>query len=508
MSDIKGLLLRGSVLRAAMLFANVAVALYMMPFLVHAIGDRWYGMWTLVATFMGYYGYLDFGLSVSVQRFIAGAIGRKDEDEANRLITTSFLLFAVLGVVILIVTLVVAFFAPWFFTDPTEIHTFQIVLAILGVNAALTFAMAPVNGLMSGHLRFDIMTYINLGKLAVRTALIVYFITAGYSIISLALITLLADTGGNVLKVLIVRKMFAHIRIRRRYYTRERIAELFSYGGKTFVNQIADLLRFQIDHLVIAAAINLSAVTVFNIASQLVYYFRSLMTALMGVLVSVFARYQAENDRAAISKAYFFTSKISAVAALMIGGGMIIFGSPFISLWMGPEYSGAYTVMVILTIPTVLYIALQPALALMFGLGAVGPLAKVSILEALANLGLSLLLVWSYGLVGVALGTAIPLTFFSTFLLVYSCRLLETPVRTFFRHVGPVFVTGFLLQLAGWYVVQQVSITGYVDMLLLSLLLFPAQALLMFFLTFTIQERRLMVEAGRRALGMRATSTE
>ena len=77
MSDVKGLVLRGSVLRAAMLFANVAVALYMMPFLVHALGDRWYGMWTLVATFMGYYGYLDFGLSVSVQRFIAGAIGRK-----------------------------------------------------------------------------------------------------------------------------------------------------------------------------------------------------------------------------------------------------------------------------------------------------------------------------------------------------------------------------------------------------------------------------------------------
>ena len=39
-------------LRAVTLFVNVAVAFYMMPFIIHAIGDRWHGMWTLAATFI------------------------------------------------------------------------------------------------------------------------------------------------------------------------------------------------------------------------------------------------------------------------------------------------------------------------------------------------------------------------------------------------------------------------------------------------------------------------
>src|SRR3990172_13178096 len=116
-----GLVLRGSLLNAVLLFSNIAVSLYMMPFVIHALGDRWYGMWTLVATFMGYYGYLDFGLSVAVQRFIAGAIGRKDGAETNRLLTTSVVLFAALGAIAMVATLVIAYFSDYFFSDPTEI---------------------------------------------------------------------------------------------------------------------------------------------------------------------------------------------------------------------------------------------------------------------------------------------------------------------------------------------------------------------------------------------------
>ena len=502
MSEHKGLILRGSMLRAVTLFVNIAVAFYMMPFIIHSIGDRWYGMWTLVATFIGYYGYLDFGLSISTQRFIAGAIGRKDEDEINKLVTTSFFLFIAFGIVSLAITLLIAFCAPLFFTDPIEIRTFQTVLLILGLNVVFTLAMAPINGLMTGHLRFDLTTYINLGKLIIRTVLIVYFIKAGYSIIALAVISLLADSGGNIAKILIARKIFSGIRIQRRFYVRERIGELFAYGGKTFVNQIADLLRFQVDHLVIAAFIHLSAVTLFNVASQLVYYLRTLVEAFMGVLVPVFARYQAAQDKAAVTRVYYFTSKLSAGISVLLGGAMIIFGKVFITLWMGPAYVDAYALVVVLSIPTMLFIAQQPAIAMMYGLGAVGPLAKVSVIEAVSNLVLSLILVGPYGLTGVALGTAIPLTFFSFFLVVYSGRLAAGSLWEYFRHVGPVFLVGAVLQAVAWFIVSRVAITGYIDILLLLLAIYPVLLLVMMYLTFSSRELRLIRETGQRALGM------
>jgi O-antigen/teichoic acid export membrane protein len=486
-----------------LLIANVLVAFYMMPFVIHAIGDRWYGMWTLVATFMGYYGYLDFGLSMATQRFIAGAIGRRDHDEVNRLVTTSLWLFLALGLIVLAATLVIAAAAPVFLSDAQEIHMFRIVLVLLGVNTAVTLSMAPVNGLITGHLRYDVVTTIQLAKLAGRTLLIVYFIGAGYSIVALAMITLLADVGANMGKILAARRMFAQIRPARRFFARERLRELFAYGGKTFVNQLTDMFRFQTNQLVIAAFINLSAVTFFNIASQLAYYFRTLLQALIGVLVPVFAQYQAAADPEGMRKVYYFSSKLAAAAGVLVGGAMIVFGSGFISLWMGRDYVDAYGLMVILVLPTILYVFAQPANALLFGAAVIGRLAKASIVEAVANLGLSLVLAGPLGAEGVALGTAIPLTFFSVFIMVAAQRVIGDSVWLYWRRVGPVIGVGALLQVATWFALKDTTLTGWGELLWLGATIYTVQALALLLLTFSASEWYVLWDSGRRALGLR-----
>ena len=48
--------------------AAAVVSVVIMPFVVHSLGDRNYGIWTLVATFVGYYGVLELGLAAAVTR--------------------------------------------------------------------------------------------------------------------------------------------------------------------------------------------------------------------------------------------------------------------------------------------------------------------------------------------------------------------------------------------------------------------------------------------------------
>ncbi|HEX9627614.1 MAG TPA: oligosaccharide flippase family protein, partial [Acidiferrobacterales bacterium] len=498
----KGLVLRGSVLRTALLFANIAVALYMMPFVIHAIGDRWYGMWTLIGTFMGYYGYLDFGLSVAVQRFIAGAIGRRDDQEINRLFTTSLVILALLATLAVAVTFTIGVLAPRFFTDPAEISVFRWVLLLLGINITVTLLMAPVNGIMTGNLRYDLATYIDLTKLAVRTVLILYFIGAGYSIVALAFITLITDVGGNAVKILAVRRMFRGLRVGRAHFAAAQLRPLFGYGGKAFVNQLADLMRFQIDHLVIAAFINLSAVTLFNIAGQLVYYFRMLIGALLGVLIPVYARYQATNDREAVFRTYYFVSKLAAVIAVIVGGAALNFGREFVVLWMGPGYVDAYGILVLLIVPTMLYATQQPSQSLIYGLGAVGTLARVSIVEAAANVLLSLALVGPYGLTGVALGTAVPLTFYALFLMVFSSRLAGGSVATYLRRVGPVLLLGVAVQVVTALALHELVLDSWSALITTAAIALSIQGLVMLFLGFSERELRLIWDTGLKALGL------
>lgn len=502
MAEHGALLLRGSMLRTLLLIANIAVGFFLMPFVVHAVGDRWYGMWVLVGTMIGYYGYFDFGLSVAVQRFIARAIGQRDNSEINRLLSTAFFLFLVLGVLALIASACAALLAPNFLTDAEEIRVFRIVVLILGMNVAVSFATAPVNGLFAGHMRFDVATTLQLVVLIVRTILIVYFMRAGYSIIALGAITFLAGLFENIAKLWYARKLFPDARIRRGLYTPGRLRELFLYGGKTFINQLAELVRFQINQPVIAAFISLSAVTMFNIAGTLAYYFRSLIQALSGVLVPMYARQQAEGDSAALAKSHLFTTKLTSMVAILGGGAMIVFGEPFIHLWMGSQYADAYPSLVVLAIGTTIFMTQQPAVAMIYGLGVVGTLAKVSIFEAVANIALSIFLVRDYGILGVALGTAIPMLFLSFYVMYFSTRLAGINFMSYLRSLLPLWGLLVAMQIVTGIAVGKFAPDSYLELIMLFFVLYPVQAIAALWLTFSGDEQRLIRNTTARAIGM------
>lgn len=502
MSKHGALLLRGSMLRTVLLIANIAVGFFLMPFVIHAVGDRWYGMWVLVGTLIGYYGYFDFGLSVAVQRFIARAIGQGDDAEVNRLVTTAFFLFLVLGVLALIASAGAATFAPNFLNDPEEIRVFRIIVLILGLNVAVSFATAPVNGLFAGHMRFDVATILQLVILIGRTILIVYFMRAGYSIIALGAITFLAGLVENVAKIWYARRLFPGVRIRRSMYAPDRLGELFRYGGKTFLNQLAELVRFQINQPVIAAFINLSAVTMFNIAGTLAYYFRSLIQALSGVLVPMYARQQAEGDRAGLAKSHIFTTKLTSVVAVLGGGAMIVFGDAFIRLWMGTQYADAYPALVVLAVGTTVFMTQQPAVAMIYGLGVVGTLAKATIFEAVANVSLSLILVQSHGILGVAFGTAIPLLFLSLYVMKFSASLAGIGFLAYLRALVPLWTLLTAMQIGTGFVVSQVAPDSFSGLIMLFVAFYPVQALIAYLLTFTGEEQRLIRDTTARAVGI------
>jgi O-antigen/teichoic acid export membrane protein len=130
------LLVRGSALSVATLIAGVAVSFFLMPFLIHALGDRWYGLWALVGSITSYYTLLDLGLTSAVTRFLTQAIAREDKTNANAIVVTGLVIFGGIGVIALLASSAVALAAGWFLADQAEIALFRRVVRIPPVGAA------------------------------------------------------------------------------------------------------------------------------------------------------------------------------------------------------------------------------------------------------------------------------------------------------------------------------------------------------------------------------------
>src|SRR5271155_6016002 len=71
------------------LTVNVLVAFWMLPFVVHRLGDTAYGIWALVLQLTGYLGVVDSGLRSALVRYISRFHAQKDETGLNRLLSST-----------------------------------------------------------------------------------------------------------------------------------------------------------------------------------------------------------------------------------------------------------------------------------------------------------------------------------------------------------------------------------------------------------------------------------
>lgn len=436
----------GSALRLLTLLVGALISFWMMPFIVRSLGDRMSGLWSLLAAVIGYYGLLDLGLASAVTRYLAGAIAVENKDESNRILNTALVLYVALASIVLLVTALVAGLAPVFCSEADAV-LFGQVIVILGLQVAISFPLKVFEGFLAARLRYDVLSGTELLTWLLRTLLTVLVLASGYRIVALAVVTLVADLPRGALCVYLSLKNLNGVTIRPSLCDGKTVRQLLSFSSVSFIIQIADLLRFQVDPLVITRALGLAALTHFNVAGMLVRYFVSLMTALMGVLQPLFSRHHDRGEHEEIKKAFLLATKVSVFVSSFVGFGLIMWGKPFIERWMGPDYLDAYPSLALLAASYTFALWQIPSVSLLYGTSKHKFFALANSVEGIANLVLSLVLVGPYGITGVAFGTFLPMMIVKLFIQpVYVCRVMAIPYGEYMQHLGhSLFIAGMAL---------------------------------------------------------------
>lgn len=395
---------------------------------MHAFGDQVFGIWSLIAAFMGYYGLLDLGLSSAISRFVSRAIGQKNEEQINEIVTTGFYVLLLISFISILATFGLMFLSKFLFKQAVEVTLFNQLLAILSVNIALGFPCYVFEGVLTSHLRFDLLTTVRLLNTVIRTVMTYVLIQWHYDIAMIAFLTVALNILENVIKVFMAYAVNPALRISPAYYRAHQIKEMCSYSVYTFVAKVADLLRFQIVAVVLTAFINVAAVTHYRVAARLIEYFMQLIVGVTSVFTPYFSQKEGAKNLSEIREKFLLVSKINVYIALFIGCALIFYGKDFIIRWVGVEYIGSYQVLVVLTIPITIALTQTTTYSLLYGISKHKFLSYTNIGEGVANLILSLLLVKPFGMIGVAWAMGIPLFISKIFIQPwYTSRVLGMP---------------------------------------------------------------------------------
>jgi len=486
----------GAALRTGNLVANAAVSLLMMPFVVRMLGDRMYGIWLLVSAFVGYYGLVDLGLSSAVTRHLSAAVGAQDFDGCNRVYNTSLRLFTALGLVVLAIACGFAIAASKFAKTPADAAIFWKLILILGLSLALDFPTKVYNGFLYAYLHIHLLASLDLLSLVLRTALILAVLLRGHHVVAMAIATLLGTFPAKVLPVFFAHKTLPFLRFGWHGWDRATAKSLFAYSVSSFAVRMADLLRFQADTPVVAGVVGFAAVTHYKVAGTLAQYFVQLMQAATEAFASIFSRQEGAKNYEALQRTFFFFSKISACVAAFIGFGLIAWGRQFITRWMGHRFVDAYPCLVVLVMGWIFGLAQAPSVQLLFGISKHKFFAWFNSMEGGANLVVSILLARKYGILGVALGTMIPMLITKIIIQpIYVCWVASINYSEYVRRMARTLAVILVALLIPLLLTMKFAVANYRNLAAVALLSALAYAVVLWFLEFTPAETEMFQRA-------------
>jgi O-antigen/teichoic acid export membrane protein len=256
----------------------------------------------------------------------------------------------------------------------------------------------------------------------------------GYGLLTVALITVGLPLLASVVRGAVALRSLP-ITFSWKYIDREAFRHMANYSGITFIVIIATRLRFKTDALVIGTFLSSAAITYFYAGSRLVDYAGEVVSSLAQIFVPMSSQSDAAGNMDRLRKIFVAGNRACAFITLPIAAVFLILGKSIIWVWVGQKYVEiGYPVLVILTVPYTFLLVQAASARVLFGMSKHGKFAVVTLIEGVANLILSIWLVRPYGILGDALGTAIPLA--ATYLLFmpsHLCTRLGVRLWTFVR---------------------------------------------------------------------------
>src|SRR5580692_2614314 len=439
---------------------NVLTGLFLSPFILHRLGDSAYGIWVLIFSVTGYYGLFDLGIRTSIVRYVSKFVATEETENLAKLINTSLLSYACIGVVSMLVTLGVCTFMDRLFRIPAEFHTTaRLLFLMVGASVALGFPLGVFGGVLEGLQRFYIMNWTSAAASLLRTALIIIVMNHGYGLLTVALITVALPLVSSIIRGVVALRIL-RIGFGFHYLDGTTFRLIANYSGITFIVLVAGRLRFRTDEIVIGGLLTASAITYFSIGARIVDYASEVVSSLAQIFVPMSSDSHAKGDLDALRKIFVVGNRACAFIIFPITAMLSILGKSVIEAWVGPKYvATSYPVLLVLLFPTTLMLAQSASGRTLWGIAKHRTWGWVVLVEGTSNLILSILLVRRYGIMGDAIGTAIPLTCSMIFFLPrHLCRLLGIKLTTYLYRafVLPVVlcvpVVAVLLLMQRWYI--------------------------------------------------------
>jgi O-antigen/teichoic acid export membrane protein len=317
---------------------GMIISLLLVPMTIDYLSATTYGTWLTISSIITMLTFLDIGIGNGLRNKLSEAVANQESTLARIYVSTAYSVFGAIQIGIISLFFLIVRYVPWQRVFNTGIDTKQLQLVVLITAVAMTVKL--VLDILSYVLfalqesgRVGFITFLSNALTLIGTYLLTKFTTG--NLVYLAIVSATSPIIVLLLSSIYLYRNKLHpyrpdFQLASRKYTRS----LLSLGYKFFIIQLAVVIIFYTDNLIITQLFGPAEVTTYNVAFR---YFNAISIVFMIAITpywSAFTEAFFTNDTAWIARTYFYLQKLWLGLTLLIIV-MVFAADTVYAVWLG-----------------------------------------------------------------------------------------------------------------------------------------------------------------------------
>jgi len=446
MGKLGKLIFKNTATNYLLLGARMVSAVILTRIVFLGLGNQYYGFWTLLWAVFGYSLLLDFGFGKTVQKYTAEATFTGDVEHYGKIVSAVFFSYLLMSLVIISFAVVMMFFIQNIFVLPpgANIWYYRLSFILFGIGISGVFPGGIFPEILVGMKRHYLRNYIMLINTALEFAGVFLIIKLNGSLLSLAIFAAIPNLLTNTMMAIAVFKLIPGLKISFSGLNMKTIREIADFSLFAYIVSIAEMIIFKSDRVVLGVMVGLGGVAVYQLGTRIPEIMSSLTMQFQENIPPLVASLHKSGERQKLQNMLFNSIRLTVFISTC---ALIIFGMlarQIMHAWLKVSSDDIMFIVYLMLISVYIMVAFRSSsINFLQMAGRHRLVAVLYVIEGIANLGLSILLVFHFGVPGVAFGTLIPNAIISI-LIVFplAAKFCE---QSIWSYVWKVYLPAFLI---------------------------------------------------------------
>jgi O-antigen/teichoic acid export membrane protein len=394
---------------------GILISLALVPLTIKYLGNTSYGLWATILSIISWINYFDIGIGNGLRNHLAREITLKNYKESREYIMTAYGSVAFISIIILLTLTVLFKIFNWNSIFNIDSYTNQELFFIMLVN--LVFIVMNFVLKIVATIYYSLQKSSTVGLIQILNQLFnligiysLYRMEYANSLLGISVVYGLGMVLSNIIFTLILFIKNRELIPKFKDFKYDKVKSLSGLGIKFFIIQIAAMIIFTTDNMIITKLLGPEEVTPYNITFKVF----SIIIMLHGIIItplwSAITKAFAEKDVEWLKRVLKRLNQLNVliIIAILVLNSLFSF---IIKVWIGDNVLIPKLMVYMFSLYTILIVFCNNHAYYFNGLGEIDFQLRIAIIQGIVNIPISIFFAkyLEMGSVGVILGTNITL---------------------------------------------------------------------------------------------------